>query len=120
MRPDATRATRHPSVRSPRPRRCHMRTRAGPSSRWPGWSAAVLLSLLAVVGSTGAEELDPGTLTKYLDPLPVPGAMPMAAPNYYEIGAWQIQQQLHSQLPMTTVWGYGPTQATASYPAATI
>ena len=67
-----------------------------------------------------AEELDPKTLTKYIDPLPVPGAMPMAGPNYYEIGAWQIQQQLHSQLPMTTVWGYGPTAATASYPAATI
>jgi FtsP/CotA-like multicopper oxidase with cupredoxin domain len=77
---------------------------------------------LAGPGSSVAQVtlLDPMTLTKYMDPLPIPGLMPQAAPNYYEIGAWQIQQQLHSQLPMTTVWGYGPTQETASYPAATI
>ena len=55
-----------------------------------------------------------------MDPLPIPGAMPQAGPNYYEIGAWQIQQQLHSQLPPTTVYGYGTSEATASYPGATI
>ncbi len=83
------------------------------------WAALSLLAVLAVA-QAGAEELNPTTLTKYLDPLPIPGAMSTAGPNYYEIGVWQIQQQLHSQLPMTTVWGYGPTQATASYPGATI
>src|SRR5688500_9115512 len=41
-------------------------------------------------------------------------------PHYYEIGVWQIQQQLHSQLPPTTLYGYGTSQATASYPGATI
>src|ERR1041385_2080500 len=82
---------------------------------------AVLL-LGAMLGPTRAraDVLDAGSLTKYMDALPVPGPMPMAGPNYYEIGAWQIQQRLHAQLPLTTVWGYGPTQATASYPAATI
>jgi spore coat protein A len=70
--------------------------------------------------SSSAEVLDPMTLTKYIDPLPVPGAMPMAGPDYYEIGVWQIQQQLHSQLPLTTLYGYGTSQATASYPGATI
>ncbi len=63
--------------------------------------------------------LDPRTLTKYLDKLPIPGAMPSAGTNYYEVGAYQISQQLHSQLPPTTVWGYGTSQATASYPGAT-
>ncbi len=83
------------------------------------FSALAVLLLTAGPAATQSV-LDPLTLTKYMDPLPIPGPMPMAGPNYYEIGAWQVQQQLHSQLPMTTVWGYGPTQATASYPGATI
>jgi FtsP/CotA-like multicopper oxidase with cupredoxin domain len=97
-----------------------MSTRTALFTRWSGLSACALALLLALAGSTAAEVLDPMTLTKYMDPLPVPGAMPQAAPNYYEIGAWQIQQQLHSQLPPTTLYGYGTSQATASYPGATI
>lgn len=68
----------------------------------------------------GQVPLDPLTLTKFLDPLPVPGVMPQVAPNYYEIGMYEISQQLHSQLPPTTVWGYGTSAATAAFPAATI
>jgi FtsP/CotA-like multicopper oxidase with cupredoxin domain len=79
----------------------------------------VLLTVL-IGAATAAPVLDPRTLTKYIDPLPVPGAMPMAGPDYYEIGVWQIQQQLHSQLPPTNVYGYGASEATASYPGATI
>jgi spore coat protein A, manganese oxidase len=83
--------------------------------------AGILLATTAGTGTTYAQTpLDPLTLTKYMDPLPVPGAMPMAGPNYYEIGVWKTQQQLHSQLPPTTVYGYGTSQATASYPGATI
>ena len=81
------------------------------------------LLIAAAVGPGTAHAqtpLNPLTLTKYMDPLPVPGAMPTAGPNYYEIGAWQIQQKLHSQLPATTVFGYGTSQATASTPGATI
>ena len=81
----------------------------------------IALGLLLIAGVASAQVLlDPLSLTKYVDPLPVPGAMPTAGPNYYEIGVWQIQQQLHSQLPPTTVYGYGTSQATASYPGATI
>ena len=83
------------------------------------WVLLLPFALFAVEQALAAE-LDPRTLTKYVDPLPIPGAMPMAGPDYYEIGAWQIQQQLHSQLPPTTVYGYGTSQATASYPGATI
>jgi spore coat protein A, manganese oxidase len=82
---------------------------------------ALIALLLSMVGSATAQvPLNPKTLTKFIDPLPVPAAMPMAGPNYDEIGAYQIQQQLHSQLPPTTVFGYGTSQATASYPGATI
>jgi FtsP/CotA-like multicopper oxidase with cupredoxin domain len=89
--------------------------------RWSVPAFAIGTLLVASAGSGLAQEvLDPLTLTKYIDPLPVPGAMPQAAPDYYEIGAYQIQQQLHSQLPLTTVYGYGTSEATASYPGATI
>jgi FtsP/CotA-like multicopper oxidase with cupredoxin domain len=56
-----------------------------------------------------------------MDPLPIPGVMQPITPasTYYEIGIWQISQQLHSQLLPTTLWAYGPSQAAASYPAAT-
>jgi len=84
-------------------------------------AVSALVALLATARSAFAVDvLDGKTLTKYLDPLPIPGPMPMAGPNYYEIGAWEIHQQLHSQLAPTYLFGYGTSQATASYPAATI
>ena len=85
------------------------------------WALLLLtLPVLTAGPALAAPVLDPLTLTKYMDPLPIPGPMPMARPNYYEIGAWEIHQQLHSQLPPTYLFGYGTSQATASYPAATI
>ena len=95
-------------------------THRGGGMRW--WRCVCALSFLAVVCASAAvaEELDPLSLTKYLDPLPIPGVAEQAGPNYYEIGAWQIQQQLHSQLPPTTVFAYGTSQATAGYPGPTI
>ncbi len=96
--------------------RTNQRTRA--------WRRGFILAALLCASLTGSafadDLLNPLSLTKYIDPLPVPGAMPQVGPNYYEIGAWQIQQQLHGQLPPTTVYGYGTSQATASYPGATI
>ncbi len=95
------------------------RSRSHPLFVLLGIPLAVVLGLCPC--PAGAQVLlDPLTLVKYVDPLPVPGAMPQAGPNYYEIGAWQVQQQVHSQLPPTTVYGYGTSQATASWPAATI
>ncbi len=64
--------------------------------------------------------LNPMSLIKFIDPLPIPGPMPSAGANIYNIGAYPVRQQLHSQLPMTNLWGYGTSAATASYPAATI
>lgn len=74
------------------------------------------------VFAQGQIPVNPLKLTKYIDPLPIPGVMPATTPGgtYYEIGAYQLHQRLHSQLPPTTVWGYGASQATAGYPAATL
>jgi FtsP/CotA-like multicopper oxidase with cupredoxin domain len=75
--------------------------------------------------------LDPLTIPKYVDPLPIPGVMPKT-PNanlsasgidYYEIAARQFQQQvLSTGLPKTTVWGYGSVNhpGTFHYPSATV
>jgi len=82
------------------------------------WVLGILLFVLCT--NVAAEELDPLSLTKYMDPLPIPAVATQAGPNYYEIGAYQIQQQLHSQLPPTTVYGYGTSEATASFPGPTI
>ena len=61
--------------------------------------------------------LDPRMLTKYMDPLPDPSKLTGAN---LEIGMWQVSQKLHSQLANTTVWAYGVTKETATYPGATI
>jgi FtsP/CotA-like multicopper oxidase with cupredoxin domain len=83
-------------------------------------AVAALVTLAATAVAEEPALLDPLSLTKYMDPLPIPGVATMAGPNYYEIGAYQIQQQLHSQLSPTTVYGYGTSEATASYPGPTI
>ena len=69
---------------------------------------------------TPVDVLDPLSLAKYVDPLPVPAVAQPYAPNAYEIGAWSIVQKLHRDLPPTRVYGYGTSEATASYPGPTI
>ena len=70
--------------------------------------------------------LDPLTISKFVQPLTVPGVMPRTsggAVDYYEIAVKQFQQQvLPVGLPSTTVWGYGSLTdpASFSYPARTI
>jgi spore coat protein A len=71
--------------------------------------------------------LDPTSVPKYVDPLPVPQAMPKDSVgdsiDYYQIAARQFQQQiLPGGLPKTTVWGYGAVNDKSSfqYPARTI
>jgi FtsP/CotA-like multicopper oxidase with cupredoxin domain len=67
--------------------------------------------------------LDPLTIPKYVDPLPIPGVMPQTTPNYYEIAVRQFQQQvLPTSMPTTTVWSYGSVNhpGTFHYPAFSI
>ena len=69
--------------------------------------------------------LDPTTLTKYIDPLPNPlgnvlspvGTLDGA--TFYQVEMTQFSQQLHSQIPATTVWGYSGLGFNGTYPGPT-
>jgi len=89
--------------------------------------AALVLTLAATIAGNGFTQvapvpLNPLSLVKYMDPLPIPGIMQPVTPGgtYYEIGAYPVYQQLHSQLPLACLWGYGTSLETAGFPAATI
>lgn len=54
----------------------------------------------------------PVVLTPFVDALPVPGPLQpttgsVGAAAYYEVTMRQVQQKLHRDLPLTTVWAYG-------------
>jgi spore coat protein A len=56
--------------------------------------------------------LCPVILTPFVDALPVPGALQpvtgtIGGTAYYEVTMQQVQQKLHRDLPLTTVWAYG-------------
>jgi spore coat protein A len=66
----------------------------------------------------------PVVLTPFLDPLPVPRtAVPVSGSAggeaAYDLGAVEMEQKLHSQLPPTRVWGYDDGQGPI-YPGPTI
>ncbi len=76
-------------------------------------------------GTTCTPDLCPVVLTPFVDPLPIPPvAQPVigspGGPATYEIAARQFQQQLHRDLPPTTVWGYGDGPTGGTYPGPTI
>ncbi|MDH4180021.1 MAG: multicopper oxidase [Armatimonadota bacterium] len=102
-------------------RRCRASRRRQTAPFWLLACLAAIGTLLSAPAFAQAPvPLNPLLLTKYVDALPVPPEMPPAAPGYYEVGIWEISQQLHTDLPSpTVVWGYGTSPATASYPAAT-
>ena len=63
--------------------------------------------------------------TPFADPLPLPATATSVAGTpggvaTYDIAMREIQQQLHLELPPTTVWGYGDGPSGASYPGPTI
>lgn len=65
-----------------------------------------------------AQRLNPTSLTKYVDELPVPAKL--NGTNSLQIGMYQITQKLHRDLAPTTLWAYGTSPATAYYPGPTI
>ena len=81
------------------------------------------LSTLAAASAirTGAQripQLDPNTLAKFVDPLPIPSVAKSlklkAAPQgekvpYYRIAMRQTEAKLHRDLPPTRLWTYGGT-----------
>ena len=52
----------------------------------------------------------PGTIERYIDPLPVPKRLsPIAGhakATQYRVRMMEFERQMHSQLPPTTLWGY--------------
>src|SRR6266516_8155893 len=80
--------------------------------RFLGYGAGVGAAL-AVPWATAAPVASAapgGKLTKYLEPVPLPGngivvATPIAA-NEYAFRQRQIERRLHPQLPPTPVWAY--------------
>ena len=76
-------------------------------------------------GSTCSIGLCPLVLTPYADALPIPGiATPVSGTvggaATYDISMRQFTQQLHSELPPTTLWGYGEGPSGGTYPGPTI
>src|SRR5512135_1992739 len=73
---------------------------------------------LAGTPAQAADALDSGVLTKYKDALPIPKIMQpvgmLRGLPYYKVQMTQFRQRLHSELPLTRVWGYNGT-----YPGAT-
>jgi spore coat protein A len=75
--------------------------------------------------STCAATVCPVIPTPFVDALPLPAvAQPTSGTSggtaTYDIAMREVQQQLHSELPATTVWGYGDGPTGASYPGPTI
>ena len=82
------------------------------------WTTLALVLVLGTMGAFAQPLLDPGTLAKYIDPLPQP---PIHAQDgkwnrypYYEVHLRAAKQKMHSQLDSTTVFTFdgvtpGPT-----------
>lgn len=60
------------------------------------------------------------TLEMFVDPLPRMPYINVSNGVPLTLGAYTIQQQLHRDLPNTTMYAYGTSQATASYPGPTL
>ena len=72
---------------------------------------------LGVPWAHAVAPLDPNSLIKFVDPLPAPAKL---TGTNLTIGMYPVSQKLHRDLPLTSLWGYGTSQATATYPGPTI
>ena len=76
-------------------------------------------------GTTCTPNPCPVVLTPFLDALPLPAVATPTSGSAggtatYDLAMREIQQQLHTDLPATTVWGYGDGPSGATYPGPTI
>ena len=76
-------------------------------------------------GSTCSTVECPIVLAKYVDPLPLPGpAAPISGTQggvaTYRLTIKELQQRLHRDLPLTTVWGFTDGVTGPGYPGPTI
>ncbi len=85
----------------------------------PGWVLGQKLEGQETSQSAGhAAYRTPGTLDRYIDPLPIPEKLAPAekqqGADFYHVRMMEFRKQLHSQLPPTRLWGFegkypGPT-----------
>ena len=75
--------------------------------------AALVLPLPEFVRRAAAQTVGPISgldLTPYIDPLPIPSVLRptgyLQGVAQYQVAMTQFTQRLHSQLPMTRLWGY--------------
>ncbi|KAL2609599.1 hypothetical protein R1flu_028172 [Riccia fluitans] len=60
------------------------------------------------------------TLTPFIDALPIPPVIDIWNGSQIVLGAYKITQVLHSNLSATTLYAYGVSEATATYPGPTL
>jgi spore coat protein A len=66
-----------------------------------------LAGAAAQIGGAQTSKLDPNTLEKFVDPLPVPAIAKSAGkPNHYRLTMSEIVVKVHRDLPGTRLWGY--------------
>lgn len=82
--------------------------------------AGLMLPLDTVIGRLYAAESP--ALIPFLDPLPIPRAFAprstVGTTKYFDVSMREFKQQLHADMPPTSVWGYGD-QDGASFPGPT-
>jgi spore coat protein A len=75
-----------------------------------GLGAGAALTVPWAVRPLGAKAAKGGRLTKYIKPVPLPGAGIVVAtpngPNHYSFTQAEIRRQLHPALPPTPLWAY--------------
>src|SRR3990172_2920156 len=92
-----------------------MQTKPRPSAPKSLVAAAVICVVCTGGTAQALSLLDPTSLTKYIDPLPNPLSNVLSpvgtldGATFYHVEMTQFSQQLHSQIPATTVWGYNGT-----------
>ncbi|KAL3699097.1 hypothetical protein R1sor_017119 [Riccia sorocarpa] len=86
---------------------------------------AIIASFACLVSSVYGEHsvcqqlLPSPDLTPFIDPLPIPKTIDVSVGKHV-IGAYKITQKLHPDLPPTTLYAYGTSQETATYPGPTL
>ncbi|KAL3687464.1 hypothetical protein R1sor_013773 [Riccia sorocarpa] len=67
------------------------------------------------------QDLQPSpALTPYIDPLPLLKTIDISDGKQIIVGAYKITQKLHSELPPTTLYTYGTSEKTATFPGPTL
>jgi spore coat protein A len=93
-------------------------------------AAALLAMRRSVSASTVASPLDPGRLTPFVDPLPIPEIAhssglrpdptnPAAMLPFYRMVMREFEQKVHRDLPPTRMWGLGAGSQGAASPEFT-